>query len=81
VLLVGSTMVGIALLRGGFRPKVSAWLLTLAIPLAFGLEAFTSMGSMALPVMFAFGIAGHRFVSDPPAARTRQTADESVSPV
>jgi hypothetical protein len=81
IMLVGSTMLGIALLRRGFRPKVSAWLLALAFPLAFALDAFTSMGSMALPVMFAFGVAGHRFVSDRPAATTLRTADESASPV
>jgi hypothetical protein len=80
VMLVGSTMLGIALLRRGFRPRVSAWLLALAFPLAFGLEAFTSMGSMALPVMFAFGLAGHRFVSEPEPGKSRQSADESVLP-
>ena len=78
VMLIGSTMLGTALLRNGFRPPLTAWLLVVTIPFAFLIEMVTSMGSIALPVMFAFGIAGHRFVSDSPAAATGQTADESV---
>jgi len=34
VTLVGSTLLGIALLRNGLRPRAAAWLLTLPIPLA-----------------------------------------------
>ena len=60
VMLIGSTMLGIALLRNGFRPRATSWLLTLAIPLAVAALMVTSMGSAALPVMFAFGIAGRR---------------------
>lgn len=58
--LIGSTVLGIALVRNGFVPKTSAWLLTLTIPLAMGILEVTSMGSAALPVMFAFGLAGRR---------------------
>ena len=57
---IGSTMLGITLIRRGFVPRVSAWLLALTVPTAFVLELFTSMGSGALPEMFAFGIAGHQ---------------------
>ena len=57
---IGSTMLGITLIRRGFVPRVSAWLLALAVPISFVLELFTSMGSGALPEMFAFGIAGHQ---------------------
>jgi len=53
-------MLGITLIRRGFVPRVSAWLLALAVPISFVLELFTSMGSGALPEMFAFGIAGHQ---------------------
>ena len=37
-----------------------ALLLALMIPLAIGILEVTSMGSAALPVMFAFGILGRR---------------------
>lgn len=68
--MIGSTMLGIALLRRGFRPRVTGWLLALAVPLSIGIGMFTSMGSGALPQMFAFGIAGlhlarHRTVAVP----------------
>ncbi len=58
--VVGSSLLGIALLRRGFRPRASAWLLVLTFPLVFVIEMVTSMGSLALPVAFAFGIAGRR---------------------
>jgi hypothetical protein len=58
--VVGSTLLGIILLRRGFRPRVTAWLLALTLPLTVTIQMFTSMGSGALPVMFAFGIAGHQ---------------------
>ena len=78
IMLVGSTVLGIALLRRGFRPRISAWLLTLVIPFMFAIEQVTSMGSIALPVMFAFGIMGRRLGSEPPGASTRESADESL---
>ena len=58
--MIGSTLLGIALLRNGFAPRASAWLLTATLPFAFVITMVTSMGSVALPVMFAFGLAGRR---------------------
>jgi len=55
---VGSTMLGVTLLAHRFRPRTTSWLLALSIPLAVGIGLVTSMGSVALPEMFAFGIAG-----------------------
>jgi len=66
--LLGSSLLGIALLRRGFRPRVSAWLLALTLPLAFGILQLTSMGSAALPVMFAFGLAGRDLSRSPERA-------------
>ncbi len=65
--VLGSTILGITLLRRGFRPRVTAWLLALTLPLTVVIQMFTSMGSGALPVMFAFGIAGHRLAREAPA--------------
>lgn len=62
--LVGSTMLGIALLRRRFTPRLPAWLLTLQIPLALSITQITSMGSMALPAMFAFGVLGHQLARE-----------------
>ncbi len=58
--LLCSTVLGVTLLVKRFRPTLPAVLLALLIPLAFAILQFTSMGSAALPVMFAFGILGRR---------------------
>ena len=64
VILTGSTMLGIALLRNGLRPRTPAWLLALTIPLVVAILQVTSMGSAALPIMFAFGILGRRIANE-----------------
>ena len=46
-----------------------AALLALMIPLAFAITEVTSLGSAAVPVMFAFGILGRRI------ARADATSD------
>ena len=74
--LIGSTLLGIALLRNGFTPKLPAWLLTLIIPLAIVIVQITSMGSLALPAMFAFGLLGRRISQE----RTHAQAVETITP-
>jgi hypothetical protein len=64
IMLIGSTLLGIALIRNGSTPKFPAWLLTLIIPLAIGITQVTSLGSFALPVMFAFGMLGHQMAQE-----------------
>ena len=73
--LVGSTLLGIALLRNGLRPRSAAWLLTLTIPVAVVALQVTSMGSAALAVMFGFGILGRRIATEStPVVVTRTAA-------
>jgi hypothetical protein len=60
MVLLSSTVLGASLLVKRFRPTLPGILLALLIPLAFGILQVTSMGSAALPVMFAFGILGRR---------------------
>jgi len=62
--LLGSSLLGIALLRDPTVPRLPAWLLTLTLPLAFAISSVTSMGSIALPVMFAFGLLGRRMARE-----------------
>lgn len=76
VTLIGSTLLGIALLRNGFTPKLPAWLLTLIIPLAIVTVQITSMGSIALPAIFAFGILGRRISQE----RTHSQVVETITP-
>lgn len=55
-----STVLGVTLLVHRFRPLPPAMLLALTVPLAAAILMVTSMGSAALPVMFAFGLLGRR---------------------
>jgi hypothetical protein len=68
--MLGSTALGITLLVKRFRPALPAVLLAAAIPLAFAILQVTSMGSAALPVMFAFGILGRRIARTSALTRT-----------
>ena len=74
ITLVGSTLLGIALLRNGLRPRAAAWLLTLTIPVAVAALSVTSMGSAALAVMFAFAILGRRVATETAPAPDRPAA-------
>ncbi len=65
ILLIGSTILGIALIRNGLRPRLPAWLLALTIPLVIAITQVTSLGSAVLPVLFAFGILGRRIAREP----------------
>jgi hypothetical protein len=70
-MLLFSTMLGITLLARRFRPVLPPLLLALIIPAAFGILQVTSMGSVALPVMFAFGILGRQIAHAETAAAAR----------
>jgi hypothetical protein len=74
--LLGSTALGITLLVKRFRPALPAVLLAAMIPLAFAILQVTSMGSAALPVMFAFAILGRRIARTP--ALTRSAAPQTA---
>lgn len=66
--LFGSTVLSIVLVRNRFRPRTTAWLLAVWIPLFIGIGQVTSLGNAALPVVFAFGIAGRGIARDQPPA-------------
>ena len=68
--LLCSTVLGVTLLAKRFRPVLPALLLALVLPLAVGILQVTSMGSLALPVMFAFGILGRRIARTAELTRT-----------
>ncbi|WP_148575119.1 hypothetical protein [Nocardioides caldifontis] len=68
VTMLGSTVLGVTLLRRGVRPRASAWLLALAFPLALVVTSVTSMGNIVLPIAFAFGLLGRRMAQPVPAA-------------
>jgi len=74
--MVSSTVLGITLLRKGFRPRASAWLLALTLPGLVVIPMVTSLGNISLPIAFAFGILGRRMADTdssavaPPAVST-----------
>jgi hypothetical protein len=74
ITMIGSTVLGITLLRRGFRPRASAWLLVAALPLAVLIPAVTSLGNVILPIAFAFGIAGRRIARDEPLTAANRRA-------
>jgi hypothetical protein len=64
ITMIGSTLLGIALLRRGMHPTIAAWLLALTVPSLVAISMVTSLGNVTLPIMFAFGILGRRMVTE-----------------
>ena len=60
--MLGSSFLGIVLLRRGFG--LPAVLLAATFPLMFVISAVTSLGSIVLPIAFAFGILGRRIAHE-----------------
>ena len=58
---IGSTMLGIALLKKSYRPRITAWLLALAFPSIFGISFVGGNFSLGLvPVLAAWAVTGWR---------------------
>lgn len=68
VSLAGSTLLGITLLRRRFRPRVTGWLLATWIPLLFLLSSLVAMGAAALPMIWAWALAGRALGRSVPGA-------------
>jgi hypothetical protein len=64
ITMIGSTLLGIALLRRGIRPKLPAVLLALVIPGLIAISMVTSLGNVVLPIAFAFGILGRQMAAE-----------------
>ena len=76
ITMVGSTLLGIALLRRRMRPSAPAWLLALTIPALVAISMVTSLGNVVLPIAFAFGILGRRI-----GRETAQPSEVAAAPV
>ncbi len=77
VTLLGSTVLGIVLVRRG--AGLPGWLLVLALPALFLVPMITSLGSVTLPISFAFGVWGRR-LARPEAALGSASAVQVVLP-
>jgi hypothetical protein len=75
LMMLVSTALGVTLLARRFRPVLPAVLLALFIPCALVVVEVTSLGSVALPVMFAFGILGRHLASGGSIAVARSRAE------
>jgi hypothetical protein len=56
--LIGSTVLGIGLLRRGYRPRVTAVLLVAWIPLMLVISDLVALGAACLPFLWAWGLTG-----------------------
>lgn len=68
---IGSTMLGVALLRNRYQPRITAWLLVLALPSIAGLSVVLGNFSLGLlPVLIAWAMTGWRLWRAEPAQFT-----------
>lgn len=65
--LIGSTVLGIALLRRSYRPRLTAWLLALALPLWFVGSAGLGHNSLGIVPLFVAWAAATRRLREEPA--------------
>lgn len=74
--LIGSGVLGVALLRRGFQPRATGLLLLLWLPLLIGLSSLIGLGAAALPMLWAWGLAGRALAAVPPepASAVREPA-------
>ena len=62
--MIGAMVLGIGLLRRGFRPRATAVLLVAWFPAFFVLSGVVAMGAALLPLLWAFGLAGRALAAD-----------------
>jgi len=70
----GGPVLGITLLRNGFRPRVTAWLLIVFLPFFIAITSVTSMGNALMPLMWGWALAAHRLVQAEERYSLRGTA-------
>lgn len=58
--MLGSTVLGVMLLRSSYRPVTTGWLLALWIPLLFVLSSVVALGAGLLPLVWAWALATRR---------------------
>lgn len=72
----GHVLLGVALVRSGFRPRLAAWVLLLDLPLMIALSAVSTMALAMWPMMLAWGLVGWaRLHRDGPAYRRTPLED------
>jgi len=80
--IFGNVLLGIGLIRNGFRPRLAAWVILLDLPLSIALVSISTQALGMWPMMFAWGLIGWSLwrggaeedVSDEPATRPAPVA-------
>jgi hypothetical protein len=80
IAMIGGIVLGIALLRRGFRPRATAVLLVAWLPLFFVLSNLIAMGAALLPMLWAWAVAGWSLAVESPTAQPvgTQLADSPI---
>jgi len=82
-LLVGipaSVLLGVGLLRSGFRPRFAAWVILFDLPLSLALAQFSTMALTMWPMMLAWGVIGWSLVRSTATSEVHHTSVLSTSP-
>ena len=74
---VGNVLLGIGLIRGDFRPRLTGWVLAFELPLSIGLVALSTQALGMWPMMAAWGAAGWSLWRQP----THQLAEDSTASI
>ena len=56
--IFGNLLLGVALIRVGFRPLLAAWVILLDLPLSLALTEISTMALTMWPMMLAWGLIG-----------------------
>lgn len=76
---LGSTALGVLLLKRGYRPRILGLALVAFIPCFMLITEITSMGNIILPIMFAWTYAASRVVRTRPYGSVAPTAKASAA--
>ena len=75
---IGETMLGIGLVRGGFRPRLTGWVLALSFPLSQALVAVSTQALGMWPMMLAWAAAGWTLWQSEPSPRPAEPVSPAV---
>jgi hypothetical protein len=70
--VAGSTLLGVALLRRRFRPRITGWLLATWLPTLVALSGIIALGAALLPMLWAWALAGRILRTDHPRTATTE---------
>ncbi|NPD03781.1 hypothetical protein HN031_03665 [Nocardioides sp. zg-1308] len=78
--IFGNALLGLGLVRSGFRPRPAAWAVLLNLPLSVALVSVATQATGMWPMMLAWGLIGWSLWRDP-ARRPARTTVRGTAPV